>query len=92
MISEIKAGIKDLEESRKEVNYALDMLEEGLAVSVCPDITRELELLALFNRKIADYVLNLVDLQDNLNVSLESLLEVELKLNKVDVEDAEIPF
>lgn len=92
MISEIKSGIKALEESRKEVNYALDMLEEGLAVSVCPNITRELELLALFNRKIADYVLHLVDLQDNLNVSLESLLEVELKLNKVDVEDDEIPF
>ena len=92
MINEIKAGIKDLEESSKEVNYALDMLEEGLAVSVCPNIKRELELLAFFNRKIADYILNLVDLQDNLNVSLESLLEVELKLNKVDVEDDEIPF
>lgn len=91
MLNEIKVSIKKLEESRKGLNYALDMLEGGVGFVRYSNIAKEIELLATLNERIANYVIGLTDQQEGLDISLESLLTVELGLNKAQIED-EIPF
>lgn len=93
MLNEIKVGIERLEESRDGLNYALDMLEGGVGFTRCSNVAKEIELLAILNERIADYINGLIDQQEGLDISLESLLTVELGLNKKQEEEFdEIPF
>lgn len=91
MVNELRIGLEELEESRDTLNYALDQLENGVGFVSYSNVTKEIELLTEFNNRLAKHILGMVENQEGLNISLESLLTVELGLNKEE-ELEEIPF
>lgn len=78
MIKELKNKLNQLEESRKNVDYALDMLECGAGIKSYVSVQDEIDLLIEFNNRLANGILELVDRQEGLDVSLKSILEVAL--------------
>lgn len=91
MVNELRIGLEELEESRDTLNYALDQLENGVGFVSYSNVTKEIELLTEFNNRLAKHILGMIENQEGLNISLESLLTVELGLNKEE-ELEEIPF
>lgn len=78
MIGELRNKLNQLQESRKNVDYALDMLEGGVGYKSYSNISMELDSLIEFNNRLADGIMALVETQELLNISLASVIDVEL--------------
>lgn len=78
MIRELENRLNELKESRKNVDYALDMLEAGVGYTPYSDIMKEIELLTELNNAIARDVLEMVDDQEKFDVTIEAVLSVVL--------------
>lgn len=78
MGEELRNKLIKLEDSRKNVDYALDMLAGGVGFKEYSNVLVELDCLIKFNNRIAEGILALVDTQELLNVSLASVIEMEL--------------
>lgn len=83
MVKELKGKLNNIEESRKELDYALDMLEEGVGFNSYSDISQELDLVAEFNRHLAKKVLDMVENQEELKLSLSTVILSAMDNNKI---------
>ena len=79
MVEELRNKLVELEDSRRNIDYALDMLEGGVGFTECSDVKRDLECLIKFNNYLSSKILNLVLMQESFDVPLESVIKKELE-------------
>lgn len=93
MINELKLALENLEERKEGLLYSLDVLETYVGYQTYSNVAKEIELIATLYQRIDRYIMGQVELLEGLNLSLDSILTVELGLKNTKVEeDDEIPF
>lgn len=93
MVNELKIALENLEEKKEGLLYTLDVLETYVGYQTYSNVAKEIDLVATLYQRIDRYIMGQVELLEGLNLSLDSILSVELGLNKTQTEDDdEIPF
>lgn len=93
MVNELKMALENLEEKKEGLLYSLDVLESYVGFQSYSNVSTEIDLVATLYERIARYIMGQVDTLEGLNLSLNSILTVELGLDKKEEEDLdEIPF
>ena len=93
MVNELKEALENLEERKEGLLYSLDVLETYVGYQTYSNVAKEIELIATLYQRIDRYIMGQVELLEGLNLSLDSILTVELGLKNTKVEeDDEIPF
>ena len=93
MVNELKTALENLEEKREGLLCSLDVLETYVGYQRYSNVSTEIDLIATLYERINRYIMGQIETLEGLNLSLESILTVELGLNKKQEEDLdEIPF
>lgn len=93
MVNELKEALENLEERKEGLLYSLDVLETYVGYQKYCNVSTEIDLVATLYHRIDRYIMGQIELLEGLNLSLESILAVELGIDKKEEEDLdEIPF
>lgn len=93
MVNELKEALENLEERKEGLLYSLDALETYVGYQKYSNISTEIDLVATLYQKIDRYIMGQIELLERLDLTLESILTVELGLDKKQEEDLdEMPF